>query len=143
MIFNLKGELIGVITRQSPNDIKNLVSAYGISELKPIIEKMSNGQAVAYLGIHGMDVTKEANEELNVPYGAYVKEVEMDSPAMLAGIQTGDVIVSVGGVDITKYTEYTAQMMSYSAGRTIDVVIMRQSQEEYKEMNFTITLSGR
>lgn len=143
VIFNLKGELIGVITRQSPSDIKNLVSAYGISELKPIIEKMSNGQAVAYLGIHGMDVTKEAHEELNVPYGAYVKEVEMDSPAMLAGIQTGDVIVSVGGVDITKYMEYTAQMMSYSAGRTIDVVIMRQSQEEYKEMNFTITLSGR
>ena len=90
-----------------------------------------------------MDVTKEAHEELNVPYGAYVKEVEMDSPAMLAGIQTGDVIVSVGGVDITKYMEYTAQIMSYSAGRTIDVVIMRQSQEEYKEMNFTITLSGR
>ena len=34
-------------------------------------------------------VTEEANSELGVPYGAYITEVEMDSPAMLAGIQQG------------------------------------------------------
>ena len=43
-----------------------------------------------------MGVTEEANSELGVPYGAYITEVEMDSPAMLAGIQQGDVITGFG-----------------------------------------------
>ena len=41
-------------------------------------------QSSVEMCIRDRDVTEEANSELGVPYGAYIKEVEMDSPAMLS-----------------------------------------------------------
>lgn len=141
MLFNLQGNLIGVITDKGNfSDMKNLVTAYGISDLRKLIEKMSNGLPIAYLGITGIDVSNEANQELQVPFGAYVKEVAMNSPAMLAGIQQGDVIIGMDETSIQNFTEYISVLMGREAGSTIDVVVMRKAQEEYKEMTFTIAL---
>ncbi len=141
ILFNLKGEVIGVITNSKTNsDMKNMITAYGISELKKRIEKMSNGEKAAYLGISGVDVTKEANEELKVPYGAYVTEVEMDSPSMMAGIQQGDVLVSINERRVYSYNDYTTLLMQLNAGDAVEVTVMRQAQEEYKEMKFDIVL---
>ena len=67
--------------------------------------EMSNNQPRAYFGIHGADVPQEANLESGVPLGAYIKEIEMDSPAMTAGIQSGDVITQIGDVQINNYNE--------------------------------------
>lgn len=141
ILFNLNGQVIGMITSSQGNaDMKNMITAYGITELKKRIEKMSNGEEIAYLGISGVDVTKEANEELQVPYGAYVTEVDMDSPSMLAGIQQGDVLVAIDERSIVSYSEYATVLNQLSAGQTVEVTVMRQSQEEYKEMKFDIVL---
>ena len=141
VLFNLQNEVVGIITDNHSNtDMKNIITAYGISELKKVVEKMSNGSAVAYLGIVGIDVSNEAHTELKVPLGAYVKEVEMDSPAMLAGIQQGDVIVAVNGSNVMNFSEYSTLLMQMEAGQTVNITVMRQVQEEYKEMPFTITL---
>ena len=142
VLFNLQGQVIGIITNgKSATDMKNMVCAYGITELKRHIEKMSNGEKFAYLGLKGVDVTEEANSELGVPYGAYIKEVEMDSPAMLAGIQQGDVITGFGERMIISFDEYTNSLLSMKPGDSVELTIMRQSQQEYKEMKFDITLT--
>jgi serine protease Do len=141
ILFNLESEVIGIITNQNGSPgMENLVRAYGISDLKKLIEKMSNGQKCAYLGITGSDVSKEANEDLKVPYGAYVKEVEMESPAMLAGIQQGDVIVGIGADSVANFSEYTAALMKREPGENVQVTVLRRSQEEYKEMEFEMVL---
>ena len=132
----------GIITNgKSATDMKNMVCAYGITELKRHIEKMSNGEKFAYLGLKGVGVTEEANSELGVPYGAYITEVEMDSPAMLAGIQQGDVITGFGERVIISFDEYTNSLLSMKPGDSVELTIMRQSQQEYKEMKFDITLT--
>lgn len=141
VLFNLSGEVIGIITNNKEgSDMKNVITAYGISELKKRVERMSNGQKTAYLGISGVDVTREANEELHVPYGAYITEVDMDSPSMLAGIQQGDVLVSIDDRKVYTYSEYTMILMQLEAGSSVEVTIMRQVQDEYKQMQFDITL---
>ena len=141
VLFNLQGQVIGIITNDHNNsDLKNVITAYGITELKKRIEKMSNGEKMAYLGISGVDVTKEVHEELGVPYGAYVKEVEMDSPAMRAGIQQGDILVYMNGRVVTSYSEYTSILLQMKVEQTIEVTVMRQVQDEYKEMEFEIVL---
>ena len=141
VLFNLYGQVVGIITsNKSGSDMKNLVNAYGISELKTLIEKMSNGQEMAYLGICGMDVTREAHEELNVPYGAFVKEVDMDSPSMLAGIQQGDVLVQIDEKPILGYGEYASTIAQLEPDQQIEITIMRQVQAEYKEMKFKVVL---
>lgn len=141
VLFNLNGQVVGIITNTEGNsDMKNMVTAYGITELKKRVEKMSNGEKAAYLGISGADVTKEANEELGVPYGAYVKEVAMDSPAMRAGIQQGDVLVQMDGKEILSYNEYIRTLMEKKVNDVVELTVMRLSQEEYKEMNIQVAL---
>lgn len=140
-LFNLQGQMIGVITdTKSGTDMKNLITAYGISDLRKLIEKLSNNMPVAYMGIKGIDVSEEANVELNVPFGAYVTEVAKNSPAMMEGIQQGDVIVFMDGIEIQNFSEYIRVLLNAQAGKSIVVRLMRQSQKEYKEMTLTITL---
>lgn len=141
VLFNLNGEVIGMITNGKGNpDMKNMITAYGISELKKRVEKMSNGQKLAYLGISGVDVTNEANTRLNVPFGAYITEVEMDSPSMLAGIQQGDVLVAINDTNLFSYSEYANMLVQMEPGQTVKLTVMRQAQEEYKQMKFHIVL---
>ncbi len=140
-LFNLRGEIVGIITsNKTGSDMKNLINAYGITELKKVIEKMSNGSAIAYLGIKGLDVTKDANENQGVPYGAFVKEIDMDSPAMMAGIQRGDVIIQMDEKKILKFGDYSSALMEMEPGQTVEFTVMRQVQDEYKEMSFSIEL---
>lgn len=139
VLFNLSGQIIGIITdNKTGSDLENVIYAYGITDLRRIMEKLSNGNDVAYLGISGMDVTPEANQELGVPEGGFVTKVDMDSPAMLAGIRQGDVITAVGGKEVSRFSEYTSALMLFEPGQTINLVIMRRSQDEYKEMSFTM-----
>lgn len=141
VLVNLQGQIIGIIN-QSYNDaeMKNMIAALGISELKDTIQRLSNGISQAYVGIHGADVTPEANTNLQVPFGAYVTEIEIDSPAMQAGIQSGDVIVSLNGRTVNNYEEYLEALNNSTPDSTVNVTIMRKSQEEYKSMNFLMTL---
>ncbi len=141
VLFNLKGQVIGVITRQSTGtDMKNVVSAYGISELKKRIEKMSNGERIAYAGISAVDVTEEVHNEQNVPRGAFIRDVEMNSPAMLAGIRQGDVLTAFDDKDIFSYNDYITALMQKEPGQTVKLTVMRAAQGEYKEMEISIVL---
>lgn len=142
-LFNLKGQIIGVITNQhTTSDMKNMITAYGISDLRKLISKLSGGSKVPYLGITGISVSKEANEEGQVPLGVYVEDVAMDSPAMQAGIQRGDVIVGMGNKVITGYVDYASAFSELDAGTTVTLKVMRQFQNEYKEMDFDILLEA-
>ena len=144
VLFNLQGQVIGIITNQKPgSDMKNMVTAIGISEIKKSIEKMSNGEKIAYLGINGTDVTDEAYERLGVPYGTFVRDVEMNSPSMRAGIQQGDVLVSFGDYSIRNYNDYITALMQAQAGSGVNLTIMRPAMGEYKEMTVRVTLEER
>lgn len=141
VLFNMRGQVIGFITTgKIGSDMRNMVSAYGISDLKEMITRLTKGNKIPYLGITGVDVPEEANEEFQVPYGAYVREVSMDSPAMLAGIQSGDVIVGIDEQTVTRMSDYTAYLVKSNPGDELTLRIMRQSQGEYKEMTFEIVL---
>lgn len=139
-LFNLSGEVIGVITTgKTTSDLRNLINAYGITELKKMIEKLSNGEEIAYLGVSGTDVTSEAASQ-GVPLGAFIMDVEMDSPAMLSGIQQGDIITEMDGRTVTSFGDYTTVLMQVSPGETVDITLMRQAQSEYREMKFRVEL---
>lgn len=130
VLVNLKGMVIGIIDNENTsNDMDNLLKAYGISELKKTIEKMSNDQEMAYMGVHGADVPQEAIAESGIPAGAYIKEIEMDSPAMAAGIQSGDVITKVDGMPITTYNELLNMLYSAAPEDVMPITLVRQGRE--------------
>lgn len=141
IIVNLKGKVIGIIDNSyNSRDRENLISAYGISELKKTITKMSNNQARAYLGIHGTDVPQEASMETGMPLGAYVKEIEMDSPAMTAGIQGGDVIVKMGDTEIVNYNGLLNALDDAAPNEVVTITLMRQGGEGFQKMEVEVTL---
>ena len=143
VLFNLQSQVVGIITtNHNSSDTKNLISAYGITDLKKRIEKMANDKKLCYLGISGTYVTSAANSELGVPYGAYVKTVAMDSPAMLAGIQTGDVITQLDASDINNYADYVTALQNHEVGDTVTLTLMRKSQDYYKSYTVDVTIEA-
>ena len=141
VLVNLDGDVIGIIYQDdSVGDIPDVIKAYGISDLKGKIEKLSNGQDLAILGIYGTDVTAAAAEELGIPFGAYVKEVVIDSPAMEAGIQSGDVIIKLGTTEIGSFEDFKDAMLKCQPGDLMMVTVMRQGRLDYGEVSYEITL---
>ncbi len=141
VLFNLQSQVIGIITNQyQVSDVDDMLTAYGTTELKKIIEKMSNESKVAYLGISGIDVTKEVNTAMSVPLGAYVTEIALDSPAMRAGVQRGDVIVEMNEATITSFSNYSNALLQMEPGQMVNITIMRLVQDEYKELVLEIEL---
>lgn len=142
-LFDLEGQMIGFITNgKTGTDMNGLITAYGITELRATVTKLSNASLIAYLGIKGGDVPREANQELGVPFGAYVEGIDMDSPAMRAGIQRGDVITAIDEKSTVNFSTYSNFLMQLEPGQTVTVTVMRQVQGEYREMEFSIELGG-
>ena len=143
-LVNMDGQILGIL-RNSYNseDTRNLISAIGITELKKSIEMMSNQEQLPYLGVKGTDVTQQAHDSQNIPYGAYITGVKLDSPAMQAGLQAGDVIVQIGEKDISSMYTFTYNLYQMNAGDAVTLVVMRQSQGEYKESTLQIVLSSQ
>jgi S1-C subfamily serine protease len=135
ILVNLKGQLVGVIDMaHNSDDTRNLIGALGITDLKKLIECMSNDKDIPYFGVHCADVTTEINQELEVPYGAYVAEIDMDSPAMAAGIQSGDVITGMGEMKISNYQELINCILESTPEQSIEVTVLRQGPEGYTEI---------
>ena len=141
VLFNLYGQFIGIITHDhSVDGMENLITAYGITDLKKRMEKLSNDQPFSYLGIYGTAVSVGIHEELHVPYGTYVKDVELDSPAMRAGIQKGDVITQMDEYAINNFSDYVSFMNIKNPETEVQVTIMRSAPNGYKEMRVDVTL---
>ncbi len=141
VLINLRGQVIGMIDMTyNASDMKNIVSAVGITELKKVVESLSNDKAIAYFGAYGVDVTKKANAEMEVPMGAYITEIDMDSPAMNGGIQSGDVIIRIGETDISSYQELVKAFLFLEPEESVEIGLMRQGPDGYMEMEVSVSL---
>ena len=144
-IFNYQKQVIGIICGDErsvdPGRVltAGTVTAMGITELRGHIAKIVNGIDKAYLGITTVDVTEEANRELDVPMGAYVTELVMDSPAVFSGIRRGDVIVQVADNEINNSNDYVTALLQLVPGEETEIKILRQAGEVYRNIEIKIT----
>ena len=141
VLVNLDGKVIGFIQNQCEVQAqKDTIQAYGISDLKEVIEHLSNNQDIVYMGIVGADVTTAISETENIPIGVYVSEVQLNSPAIRAGIQPGDIITSISGQPVTNQKDMMSVLLKCADGQSIQVVCERPSKTEYQELTFTVEL---
>lgn len=144
ILFNYENKVVGIITNgKNEAGMENMITAFGISELKKSITRMSNGKPEIYMGVIGMDMSDATRKETGIPLGAYVVDVIMDSPAMLAGIQKGDVLVQMNYIKITDMSGYTLALLQSSPGDTVTLVVKRLVQDEYKEIEVKVVLSEK
>ena len=141
-LINMKGEVIGLVMQDySRQGDENTLTAVSISDLKTLIEKLSNGKEVAYLGLGISTVTSEIEKAYDIPRGVYVKEVKMDSPAMAAGLQSGDVIVEMDGTAVYDESAYERRMSQVKPGDNVRIIIKRQSADGYVSIRCDVEAS--
>jgi putative serine protease PepD len=145
-LFNSKGEVIGITS-----SIATMSSGYSSSQsgsiglgfaipsnlAKNISEQLiENGKAEhAFLGVTMTDGSGTANDETR--QGAQVEEVTSDSAAAKAGLQKGDVIVSVDGRTVTGSESLTGFVRERRAGETVALGVIRNG--ELIELTATLT----
>ena len=142
VLLNLSGQVIGLLEDSYLNSSnEGALTAYAISDMKDIIEHLSNSQDLVYMGIHGTDVTEEISEAQGIPAGVYVTGMEADSPAMNSGIQAGDIITEINGKTITSLSQIREMLLKFSREQVIQVVVMRQGKDGYKEIECSVILN--
>lgn len=141
VLVDVNGKVIGIIYQKKNADSnKNLISALGITELKSVLQRMGNGFPNTYMGLNITDVPKNIHEVKEVPMGAYVTGISMDSPAMEAGIQSGDVIVQIDRNSISNASDLKKVLEDSKPGELKEVTMMRQGPEgRYKSVRIRLT----
>lgn len=135
IVINTSGQVLGIITKQSAASASGaLIACFSISDVKDLIEQLSNGDTRLYLGVHGAEVSEEIHTEQGIPYGVYVTEVDAGSPAMDGGVLNGDVIVRLGNTEIVSMEDYENAVGSMQAEATVTVELKRFNGEKYVDI---------
>lgn len=140
-LINLRGQLIGVVEMsQNSQEMQNMISAYAISDIKNIIERMSNGYEIPYIGMYLNEITEDISTEMNMPQGVYISSLDIDTPALNAGIKGGDILVSIDDTTIKSLHDFEKQLLTKEPEQEIKIQIMRQGLDGYEAMEYVITL---
>ena len=141
--LNLSGQLIGWATnRFQTEDTSCETTIMPISEYKGVLQKLSNGSPIPYLGIKGLEVSAGMQTE-GVPKGIYITESIADGPAYLAGIQNGDILTKIQGQDILSIRDFQNRVETLESEAEILVTIARKGIDAYKEIEYRVIVGAR
>ena len=141
VLVSLSGEVIGLIDAGDESGY-GVMSAFAVSELKEEIELLSNGVSAAYLGINGTEVSDAIADSQDMPKGIYVSSVMPDSPAMQAGIQSGDILTEIGDTKIYTLKGLKDELLDYRSGRQTVIQGKRRGSDGYVDVHFEVTLGS-
>ncbi|MBL4808424.1 MAG: PDZ domain-containing protein, partial [Rhodobacteraceae bacterium] len=134
-LFNLKGEVIGVNTAiLSPSGGS---IGIGFSMASAVVENVVNqlrefGETRrGWLGVRIQDISEEIAETMGLESvaGALITDVP-EGPALDAGLETGDVILTFDGKEVTDTRELVSIVAEAPVGGTVRVVIFRDGNTQ-------------
>jgi serine protease Do len=132
--FNLSGEVIGVNTAIFSPSGGSVGIGFAIpaSTTQDVIASLrDNGQVTrGWLGVQIQPVTKDIAESLGLKEakGAIVSDVTAGSPALAAGLKTGDTILKAGGEDIADSRDLARKVARLAPGKPVDFEIVRDGK---------------
>jgi len=133
--FNLEGQVIGVNTAIYSPSGGNVGIAFAIptSVVQDVIDQLMNSGVVTrgFLGVALQDLNDDLADGLGLANtnGALVTEPIAGAPAGDAGVQSGDVIVTVDGQAVRTSRELSRLISQRSPGTTIELGIIRDGEE--------------
>ena len=89
------------------------------------------------IGIGGREISDLVAQLYNLPRGIYVTEVSEGSGAAKAGIQKGDILISLAGKEVKAMKDLDSIKKPYKAGQTVTAVIMRNGKKMELKLTFT------
>jgi serine protease Do len=142
--FDMDGNVIGVNTAIVSPTGGSVGIAFAIpaEAVKAVVAQLKDKGKVTrgWIGVQIQEVTAGLAEELalKAAHGALVAEPQPGSPAAKAGIESGDVIVSINGKEAHDSREVARTISSLPPGTAATIVVIRRGQEK----SFSIMLGN-
>ena len=139
-LVNTRGELIGINTAIiSPSGgYAGISFAVPVSIVQKVVKDLIEYGTVqrAILGINIQEVTDELAKEkgLSKIEGVYISDVRNDGAAKKAGIEAGDLILSVNDVKVGSPGELQEQISRYRPNDKVQVLIKRNGKTKQIEV---------
>jgi serine protease Do len=149
-LLDAGGRVIGINTAMAQGS-NGIGFAIPIDIARPIMVQALAGQPLVrpYIGIRYQPVDLQLQQEQSLPvdHGALIAPsadgsqpgVTPGSPAAMAGLKEGDIIVAIEGQTVDQEHPLDALLTSYAPGQTIKVTIIRNG----KSQDVSLTLGTR
>lgn len=137
-LVNLKGEIVGINTLVVRGGFGSSTVAEGLGFSIPSntartisAHIITNGYfSRPYLGVSFQPITPPIGQRyrLGTEWGAYITQVAENSPAHQVGLQQGDIILSLAGVQIGEVNSYINTLFDHQPGEEIELEILRAGE---------------
>jgi serine protease Do len=139
--FDVDGNVIGVNTAIFSPSGGSVGIAFAIpaDTVKSVVAQLRDKGSVTrgWIGVQIQALTPDLADSMGLKQttGALVSEPQPDSPAVKAGIQSGDVITTVDGAEIHDARELARHIGTMAPGTSVKLGLIHQGQEK------TVTLT--
>lgn len=133
------GRVIGINTAKiSATGVEGIGFAIPINDALPIIEELIENKKIVrpFIGIGGITLTESLAARNNLVEGIYIQQITKNSPAELAGIRAGDVVVEAQDTKVSSIAELNVIKNKKKVGDTLKLKIYRN--KEYITVNVTL-----
>jgi serine protease Do len=134
-LVNSAGQVIGINTAVS-TEAQGLGFAIPIDVAKPIMQQALDGEELVrpWIGVYYSPISPALAEaqDLPVDYGALVGRTDgpaviEGSPAEVAGLRDGDIIVALDGQGLTEESDLATLILPYEPGDTVTLRVLRDN----------------
>ena len=135
-LVNTRGELVGINTAiaSQTGSYAGYSFAIPVNLMQKVMRDLIDFGLVqrGFLGIQIADINQELKEKYNLTStrGVFVSKVIEDGGADKAGVKDGDVIVKIGGKDITSVASLQEEIGKRRPGDKVPVTIRNKKGEE-------------
>ena len=146
-LINSMGQVIGINTMKigafaDSSGVEGLGFAIPSATVQEIVNQLLSQGYVSgrpWLGIEGESFSTFYQRFYRIPRGVYITSVQSGSPAGTAGLQSGDIIVSVDGTAVSDMEDLDSMLYAHIPGDTMTLTIYRSGRQG----DVTVTLTEK
>lgn len=144
-LFDLQGNVVGINTALYSPTGGNIGIGFAIpaEQAIPIVNSLRRGERFqrGYIGVSLQTIDEAAAEALGVDRnrGELIANVTPGGPAARAGIEQGDIVVSVGGTPVSPDATVAYLISQQSVGSRVPIEVLRNGQRR----NLVIAVAER
>ncbi len=143
-LINMHGQVIGInSTKIAVAHCEGMGFAIPSNTVKTIVDDIIDKGYVSgrvRLGVSGKMISNYQAQIYNVPVGFIVSEISSDSNLGTSGVQVGDIITKINGVNVTSLDTFYGELYNHKAGESISLSVFRSSRTRMSSETFDVNV---